>query len=345
MNKKSFGLDIGATSIKLVWLDGKKGAFILKAASISPAPLKGMLSESPLDAEEMAQALIKSVKDAGVASRLVNVALPENQVYTKVLEMPVLSDRELASAIYWEAEQYIPVPLANITLVWNVLKRPENASQGAKMEVLMVGAPTMLVNKYQKVLSMAGLEVGSMETEILATIRSLVLDETFPTSLVVNIGAISTSFAIVRNGTMVFTYSMSVGGAAINRAIATDFGLTPQQAEEYKRVYGISGKSLGGKIGRATEPILNTILTEIKKSIAFYSQKYKDDSPIRQIILSGGTAKLPGIEIFFANNSGIETAIANPWKILASQQMPREILDNASDYTIAVGLAMKDYEQ
>lgn len=344
MNKKALGLDIGATSIKLVMLDGKKGSFILKAASISPVPAKGMMSESPLDEEEMAQAIAKAAKDAGVDTKLVNIALPENQVYTKVLDMPVLSDRELASAIYWEAEQYIPVPLSNITLVWNVLRRPANLTQGDKMQILMVGAPTMLVNKYQKIINLAGFQVNSMETEILATIRSLVLDSSFPTSLVVNIGAISTSFAIVRDGAMVFTYSMSIGGAAINRAIATDFGLTPQQAEEYKRVYGISGKSLGGKIGKATEPILNSILGEIKKSIAFYSQKYKDDSPIRQIILSGGTAKLPGIEVFFANNSGIETAIANPWKVLASQQMPKEILDNASDYTIAVGLAMRDYE-
>jgi type IV pilus assembly protein PilM len=344
MNNKGLGLDIGATSIKIAMLDGKKGAFILKAASISPVPAKGMMSESPLDEEEMAQTIAKSISDAGITTKLVNVALPENQVYTKVLDMPVLSDRELASAIYWEAEQYIPVPLTSITLVWNVLKRPASATQGDKMQVLMVGAPTMLVNKYQKIISMAGYQINSMETEILAAIRSLVFDETFPTSLIVNIGAISTSFAIVRQGAMAFTYSMSVGGAAINRAIATDFGLTPQQAEEYKRVYGISGKSLGGKIGKATEPILNTILGEIKKSIAFYSQKYKEDSPIRQIILAGGTAKLPGIEIFFANNSGIETAIANPWKVLSSQQMPKEILDNASDYAIAVGLAMKDYE-
>lgn len=344
MNKKAFGLDIGATSIKLCWLEGRKGAFILKAASISPIPQKGMMSESPLDEEEMAQAIAKAAKNAGVASKFVNVALPENQVYTKVLEMPVLSDRELASAIYWEAEQYIPVPLTNITLVWNVLKRPTQAGQSEKMQVLMVGAPTVLINKYQKIIQMAGFEINGLETEIIATIRSLVLDDTFPTSLVVNIGAISTSFAIIRNGVMVFTYSMSIGGAAINRAIATDFGLTAEQAEEYKRVYGVSGKSLGGKIGKATEPILNSILAEIKKSISFYSQKYKDDSPIRQIILSGGTAKLPGIEIFFANNSGIETAISNPWKVLSSQQIPKEILDNASDYTIAVGLAMRDYE-
>jgi len=344
MNKESFGLDIGATSIKIVLLNGKNNSFVLKAASITPAPLRGMMSNSPLDDQEMAQAIVKAVKNAGINTKSVNIALPENQVYTKVLDMPVLSDRELASAIYWEAEQYIPVPLQNITLVWNVLKRPEQSSSADKMQVLMVGAPTVLVNKYQKIVQMAGLSVNGMETEILSILRALVLDETYPTSLLVNIGAISTSFAIVRNGIMIFTYSMSVGGSSINRAIATDFGLTAQQAEEYKRVYGVSGKSLGGKIGRATEPILNSILAEIKKSIAFYSQKYRDDAPIRQIILCGGTAKLPGIELFFANNSGIETAIASPWRILASQQVPKEILDNASDYTIAVGLAMRDYE-
>lgn len=342
MNKKGFGLDIGATSIKLVLLDGHVGNITLKTALIEPAPSKGMLSESPLDEEEMAQTIAKIVKDANANTKLVNIALPENQVYTKVLDMPVLSDRELASAIYWEAEQYIPVPLANITLVWNILKKPVTPNPSDKMQVLMVGAPTMLINKYQRILGMAGLEINSLETEILATIRSLVTDENFPTSLIVNIGAISTSFAIIRNGIMVFTYSMSLGGVAINRAIATDFGLTQQQAEEYKRVYGVSGKTLGGKIGKATEPILNSILTEIKKSIAFYSQKYKEDAPIRQILLSGGTAKLPGIELFFVNNSGIETAIANPWKILSSQKVPKAILDNASDYTIAVGLAMKD---
>src|SRR5664280_1551070 len=79
MNKKSFGLDIGATSLKLVMLEGQGSAYILKAASISPVPAKGMLSESPLDEEEMAQAIAKAAKDAGITAKLVNVALPENQ--------------------------------------------------------------------------------------------------------------------------------------------------------------------------------------------------------------------------------------------------------------------------
>ncbi|PIP75066.1 MAG: hypothetical protein CO135_03245 [Candidatus Levybacteria bacterium CG_4_9_14_3_um_filter_35_16] len=343
-NKQPFGLDIGATTIKLAWILGGNKGYIYKSSVIVPAPAKGMLSESPLDEEEMAQAIRKAMEVAGITSKYVNVALAENQVYTKVLEMPVLSEKELRSAIYWEAEQYIPVPLTNITLAWNILYKPEIVDSNQKMQVLMVGAPTMLIEKYQRILSMASLTINSLETEILATVRTLVIGENYPTTIIINIGSVSTSFAIIRNGIMIFTYSMSIGGAAINRAIASDLGLTPAQAEEYKKAYGVSDKTLGGKIGKSTEPILTSILTEVKKSIAFYNQKYKDDAPVRQIILSGGTSKLPGIDVFFASNSGIETAIANPWKILASQQIPKEILDNGPDYTIAIGLAMRSYE-
>lgn len=342
MNKKPFGLDIGASTIKLVWLAETKNGFILKSAYKAATPVKGMLSESPLDQEEMAQAIQRAVVEAKITTKFVNVAISENQVYTKVLEMPTLSDRELQSAIYYEAEQYIPVPLSSITLTWSVLERPQKTESMEKMQVLMVGAPNLIINKYQRILGMAGLEISALETEILSAIRALVQESDFPPTLIVNIGAISTSFAIVRGGIMIFTYSQAIGGSAINRAIATDFGFSQVQAEEYKKQYGVSGETLGGKISRATEPILNAILEEIKKSLAFYSQKYKD--PIAQILLCGGTARLPGIDAFFAKNSGVETVIANPWKVLIPSEIPKEILDSAPDYAIAVGLAMRENE-
>ena len=345
MNRKPFGLDIGITSIKVVWLSHLKDGYLLDASIISPTPAKGMLSESPLDEEEMAKAIRGVVDNAKIVSKYVNVAMPESQVYTKVIEMPVLSDKELSSAIFWEAEQNIPVPLSSITLAWNVLKRPQKAVGNEKMQVLMVGAPTMLVNKYQKILSMAGFSISALETEILSIIRALVISENFPSSLIVSIGSVSTSLAIIRDGIMIFIYSIPTGGVAINRAISTDFGLTLAQAEEYKKVYGVSKEAFGEKIGKATEPILNSILTEVKKALVFYSDKYRDDKPIRQILLSGGTANLPGIDLFFANSTNIETVIANPWKIILNQNdLPQQILDNGPDYTIAVGLAMRDNE-
>src|SRR5581483_2090125 len=223
MNKSAIGLDIGATTIKLVSLDKKNDGFSLRAVTMIPTPPKGMLSESPLDEEEMANAIRKAVTSSGSDSKSVNIALPENQVYTKVLEMPVLSDRELKSAIFWEAEQYIPVPLTNITLTWNVLQRPTKATPTDKMQVLMVGAPTLLINKYQKIITMAGFSISAMETEILSSVRALISGQNPPT-IVVNIGGVSTSIAIVRGNVLVLTYTMSVGGTALSRAIATDLG-------------------------------------------------------------------------------------------------------------------------
>ena len=345
MNNRSFGLDIGVSSLKAVDLAVERGGFKLNACISAPMPSKGMLSESPADEEEMAQAIKKTVDQAGISLKDVNLALPENQVYTKVVDMPYLSDRELSSAIYYEAEQYIPIPLPNVSLSWNVINR--DPRMGEKMQVLMVGAPTMIVKKYQKILSLAGFTIDTMETEILSAVRSFtafVPNNSITPTIIVNIGAISTSLAIVIGKNLVFTYSLPIGGSAINRAISADFGLSSSQAEQYKKAYGISRTPLGERIGKATEPIMSSILSEVKKAIIYFSQKYKDIR-IEQIVLSGSTAKLPGIDTYFVNSAGIETVIANPWKFLSPSSVPKEILDNAPDYSIAVGLALRSYER
>lgn len=348
--KNAFGLDIGATTIKAVSLTKSKNGFLLNGYNIRSTPSKGMQSESPLDKEEMARTIKSTVDDAKIATKNVNIALPENQVYTKVIEMPMLSDKEFSLAINWEAEQYIPVPLSSISLVWTVLnpaKKNQNPSNN-KVQVLVVGAPTVIIDKYQKMLAMCGLNTVAVETEILSVIRVLTYrkDETnFPPTIILTIGAISTALALIKDGIVIFTYSVPVGGIAINRAIESDLGLSLVQAEEYKKVYGISKGGPSDKLSKVILPILNSILSEVKKVMIFYSQKYKDDIPIQQIMLSGGTAKLPGLDLFFAQNCGIETVIADPWNILAEDQgVPVDLKSKGSDFTVAIGLAMRDYE-
>jgi type IV pilus assembly protein PilM len=347
MNKKSFGLDIGISTIKAVELSLSKDSANLTACIISPTPAKGMISESVSDEEGMAQAIKKTVQDAGISSKSVNIALPDNQVYSKVLEMPYMTERELSSAIYWEAEQYMPIPLASVVLAWQVISKPEKPTASDKMRVLMVGAPNTVVKKYQKILEMAGFSINTVETEILSAVRSLTFFQpptaTTPT-VIINIGDVSTSLAIVVGSDILFTYTLPIGGQAINRAISADFGLSNVQAEEYKRAYGILKNPMGQRIGKATEPILASIIAEVKKAILFYTEKNKD-SKIEQIVLTGETAKLPGIDMFFADASGIETVIGNPWKVVSSVNIPKEIMSNAPSYSIAVGLALRDYER
>lgn len=344
MKSNTFGLDIGTITTKIVWLNKDKDTFSYNTALLTQTPTVSMQSESQLDHQELAKFINKAAIEAKVGTNSVNVALPENRVFTKVITMPVLSEKELANAIYWEAEQYIPAQLDTMTLDWSILQRPKTSEPTDKMQVLLVAAPIQLIKRYQSIFELAGLSVASIETEVLSVIRGVVKDSSFPTSLLVHLGALNTSLAIVQNGMLVFNYTIPLGGMAMSRGIATDFGFNQQQAEEYKRVYGLSDKNLGGKVKKAIDPILTEILSEVKKSMAFYHEKYKNQAPISQILLTGGTASLPGIDLYFVQNFGVETVIANPWKLHGIQKVPEEVQARSPEFVVALGLALKEYE-
>jgi type IV pilus assembly protein PilM len=343
MKSTTFGLDIGSGTLKAVWLDGADDKLSLLSCVVVPTPLHGLASESMLDHEEMAQAIRQMLDEGKISVKSAHIALAENQVFTKVIEMPVLSEKELASAIKWEAEQYVPAALSTMTLDHLVLKNIQT-DNGEKMLVLLVAAPTSLISRYQKVLEMAGLQVASVETDILSVVRSSTPNNAKDTIFLVHIGSLTTSFAIMQQGIIIFTYSIPVGGLAVDRAIASDFGFSISQAEEYKKTYGISDQNLSGKIGKAIGPIISTIVLETKKAIAFYKERYHAQYPIHQLLLSGSTASLPGLTAYFANQCGIETVVADPFEQKHIEQVPEEIAVNASEFAIAVGLAMKEYE-
>lgn len=345
MKSNTFGLDIGTTSIKVVWLNRENNVITYNTALTYPAPAQGMQSESPFDQQETAQLINKLVIDAKIATNYVNIALPDSNVFTKVIEMPNMKEKELSSAIYWEAEQYIPAPLDTMSLDYSILSKPVSNAPEQKMQVLLVAAPLKLINRYQTILEMAGLTVVSVETEILSIIRGTVIDSSrFPTSLILNIGAFNSSLCIIKNGILVFTYYISLGGVAMSRAIASDFGLNPIQAEEYKKSYGLSDKQLDGKVRKAIEPILTVIIGELKKAITYYKEKYTNESPITQILVTGGSANMQGLNIYIAENIGIQTVTANPWSMLSIGNVPKLMQVRGTEFTVAVGLALKEYE-
>ena len=344
MKNAIFGLDIGITTMRVSWLAVDKKNIKYLSSLSAATPQKGMTSESPFDHQEMAAAINKLVIDAKIATNNVSVALPESKVYTKVIDMPNLSEKELSSAIYWEAEQYIPAPLDTMTLDWSILKRPKSGDTATKMQVLLVAAPITIIKRYQTILELAGLSIAGIETEILSVIRSVVADESFPTTLIMNIGALSTSLSIVQNGSVVFTYIIPLGGIALTRAIASDFGFALPQAEEYKKIYGLMDKDFGGKISNAIQPVLSSMAVEVKKAINFYTDKYKNESPIVQLLLTGGSASLAGIGSYFVQNVGVETVIANPWKMLNIQGVPADMETRGPEFAVSIGLALKDYE-
>ncbi len=338
--KSSVGLDIGSHSIKLIELGSDRSGITLLAAGSVPTPPKALSSKLAADYEAVAIAIKDLFKATGCKSKTVNIALPESQVFTRVIEVPQLSQRELSSAIKWEAEQYIPLPLDQVNIDFTVLREAKMTTSG-KMEVLLVAAPKALLEKYLTILELSEVTVANAETEIIAAARALVRStSTIKTAMIVSLGAQTTDLAILRSGILAFTRSISSGGEALSRAVAQGLEFNLTQAEEFKKTYGLERDKVEGKILAAAKPIMETIVGEMKRAVEFYMEKHKDEH-IEAIVLSGGTARLPGMVIYIAETMGIETQLANPW-VGIRKDAKQSILDvDASTYSVAIGLALR----
>lgn len=338
-----FGLDIGSANIKVTQIAGTRDKMELVAAAAAPTPGKGALSEADSDQQELANAIRALVAEAKVSTPYVVASLPESQIFTRVIETAVLTDSELQSAIKYEAEQYIPLPLSEVKLDYQVLSRPPEGDPSAKMEILLVAAPNVLVNRYLKILSLAGLKPHALGTEITASARSLVSTEpNTVTTLVLEIGATTTELAIIDAEIVIMTRSIATGGFAFSRAIAQDLGFELPQAEEYKKTYGLDASQLEGKIAASIKPIVDVVVGEVKRALAYQAARDQEHS-VKRVIVAGGSAKLPGLLPYLTEVTGLEADLANPWEMISfAASISPEVKDSGSLYAIAAGLAEKD---
>lgn len=335
------GLDIGETTIKLIQLS-KNGpdAFRLSSIGIVESPA---LSDKPEDDKAAAQIIKKLISDTGASGKSVVLSLPESLVYTRVVEMPYLEEPELSSTIKWQAEQYIPVALSDVILKHQVLSLPETGVPDAKMNVLLVAAPTAVVNRYISVVGKAGLEAIALETEIFAAARALVAHDNFPNStLLVNFGSDSTTLAVLKKGNLTLTQSVPTGGMAMTRSISTILGIEMKQADEYKKTYGLMEGKFDGKVFGALKPVVDAIIVEIRKVIT-YSETRPGDVAVKRVVLSGGNALIPGLLGYFTANLGLEVQLGNPFnQVSLSDKQRQAVFDAGPLFAASVGLAMKE---
>lgn len=334
-----FGLDIGSYSIKAIQLGKVQDKYQLVALGSAPSTPKGLASEAESDLTALAENIKKLHQEAKITTKNVASALPEDQVFTRVITLPKLSEEELTSALKWEAEQYVPIPLSEVTLAHQVIGETTQDTR-QKTEVLLVAAPNRLIDKLLKVLKTAGLNPISLETEILAMSRSLVAPDSEAT-LLVDLGARATDIAIVEKGQVAFTRSISTAGEALTRAVAGALGLEAGQAEEYKKAYGVDPGKLEGKVSQAIEPILEVIVKEMEQAIQFYQQE--KEKTVKRIVLTGGTAILPEVVPLLVKKLTFETQIGDPFSRIVKDSLLAKIPKNdLLFYAVAVGLAMKE---
>ncbi|KKR27592.1 MAG: hypothetical protein A3G66_03385 [Candidatus Levybacteria bacterium RIFCSPLOWO2_12_FULL_39_17] len=341
MKSKAFGLDIGNTSIKIASIRKDGNSLMLESVATAPSTPKGILSESIVDLQVLSESIKQMLAQSNIKNTNVALSLPESRVYTKVIEMPDLSEQELSAALKFEMEQYVPLPLDQVRTDWEILGKKE--IQGKKtMDVMLIAAPLSIIEKYEKLAELAGLTPQIIETEVVSVHRALLPFINTPDSnVIVHIGATTTTIAVTQAGIIRIVFSIALGGLAVTRAISVDLGIDINQAENYKKAYGLNKEAFEGKIGKSLAPILESISGDVKKAILLF--KEKSNEPIKQVVLSGGSALLPGIDAFLTNALSSQVVLGNTFSAYNIANVPNELQIEAPSYNVVVGLALRSF--
>ncbi len=346
-----FALDIGNHSIKICQIqwNGQKPRLVAIGNTVTPRGIIG--SESDDHKKELAKHLKLAKKDAGLKINKVVVGLPEARIFTQLITVPKVEDNKVEELIHWEAKKYIPVPIDEVRIDWIFLGE-RVVNNKPHLDIFLIAAPKSLIERYLGVLKLAGLEPVGVETEAIATTRALWWPKQMEVKgageldnssvMILDFGAKSTDLSVVQGGSLLFSQSLVTGSDALTEALVSDFNLELQQAEEYKRNYGLDETQLEGKIANSLKPVMQVITGEARKTLDFFKSRFEKSTP-RRLLLVGDGAKLPGILTFMATELGIETALADPFanvEITKSIKSKFEQLSSVG-YCVALGLALK----
>lgn len=350
--KQFFGLDLSGASVKVVELRHGPSKPQLVAYGGLALPAGSMQSDSSVDRQNVANAIKQVVKKAHIQSTQVVAALPGSAVFTSIITMPKMPSTELAESIKWQAKQYVPSPLDEVILDWHVVGettakkdkkgKDKDAAEETEIEVMLIAAPISLVNKYVSIIHEAGLKPLALEIEPLALARAVVGVKDDPV-IVLDMGQDSTEISIVEEGVVRLNRNTTAGGGALTRAISQSLGIDANRAEQFKRDFGLNDEKLDGQIPKAIKPVLDTLGTEIKRSLEFYRDQPTATGEISQMVVVGGTARMPEFLAYLSSEFGLEVKIGDPWaNVNYSASLKDQLTEIAPSFSVTVGLAMRE---
>jgi type IV pilus assembly protein PilM len=367
------GLDIGTSSVKIVELrrEGRGAASLVTYASASRTlPLTDGPSGEAV--ARMVALLRDMLKRAKTTSTDVVAALPSLSVFSSVLQLPEMSERDLEQAVQLAAKNYVPSPLKDVVLGWTVIQDGEQpvpttspAEAGAvpektgvssviplihrppprtQQEVFLTAAPKDLVQRYSQVVERLGLRLVALEIESFPLARSLIEDEARPV-LIVDIGDRATTFSVVSKGYLRLNQSVDIGGGTLTEAIAKTMGIAFEEAETRKRAEGLLDENVGA---RSVAGVLRTALRDLIERAQNLRRLFEQKSrrQIARTVLIGGGTSLLGLPAFWTEVTNMPSEVGDPWKGIRTPPVLGEKLKGLGpSFAVAVGLALREVKE
>lgn len=328
---KFVGIDLGMGSIKVVGFNNEAGKIFLE----NMGEVKTPKFDKIVDLSHTLKGLIKEMNLSGTS---VVVSLPENKIVSRLVILPPLKENEIKDALRFEAETFVPFPLDEVSIDYEIVKTDETG----RLSVFAIAARKDLIDQYVKLFNNCGIELLAIESSSLAIKRLInqVLSNV-KSIMVLDIGEKFSDIISIHESNIFFTRSMPVGGESLTRAISVNLGLDMASAEEYKKAYGMKEMELEGKIKNAIMPVFENISEELRRAIAMYVESH--NKSVELLVLSGGGAKMPGLAEELTKKLGVEVLIIQPFLQIDSTKIVVPIDLNLDGYrfSVAAGLALR----
>ncbi len=334
-DKPVFGLEVAQTGLKAMAVDRKKWTVRgYGNINLDPAKLNASIEKGDGFLAKSITALLEKHLVGSLGSTRVVMSIPTARTFNRSLNLPLLSDADLLPAIALEAEQYIPIPISELYLDYEVTSRSKD-----KVEVLLSAIPRAIIDHVSAAAVEAGLEVVVIEPGMNAVARLITKAEEgqLPT-VIIDIGAASTDIAVLEKSIRV-TGGLAIGGNTFTLDIANKLKVSLENAHQLKVLNGLSASPKQAKLTAALEPSLNHIVSELKKVIRYYLERIGSQVKLEQIIIVGGGSNVPGIGEFFTNEMMMPARVASPWQLLNFGTLQQPSRQFKPRYITSAGLA------
>jgi len=347
--KKStmLGLDISSSAVKLLELSEQNNRFRVEGYAVEPIPPNSVVEKTITDIESVGETIRRAVRRSGTKSTTAAVAVAGSAVITKTISMPAaLNDDELASQIELEADQYIPYPIEEVALDFEIIGITENNPE--MVDVLLAACRSENVDARVAAVELGGLTAEVVDVEAYALENAVVLiSSQLPehgfgkTVAIVDIGATMTTLNVLQDQRIIYTREQVFGGSQLTEEIQRRFNLSYEEAGLAKRQGGLPD-NYGPEI---LEPFKEAMAQQVSRSLQFFFSSSQHNA-IDHIVLAGGCASIPGADELIGERVGIPTTIANPFSsmTLSPKVNAQALSDDASALMIACGLALRSLD-
>lgn len=341
------GLDISSTAVKLLELSRGGERYRVEAYAVEPLPPNAVVEKNIADVEAVGETIRRAVRRSGTHARHAAVAVAGSAVITKVITMPAsLSEEEMEAQIELEADQYIPYPLEEVNLDFEVLGPSENNPE--TVDVLLAASRSENVDVRVAAVEHAGLtcRIVDIEAYALENAFALIADQ-MPdrgvgrTIAVVDIGATMTTLTVLHDLKIIYTRDQVFGGKQLTEEIMRRYGLSYEEAGMAKRQGGLPDNY----VPEVLEPFKEAMAQQVSRSLQFFfsSSQY---SAVDHIVLAGGSASIQGADELIEAKLGTPTTVANPFAnmSLAPRVKAQALANDAPALMIACGLALRSFD-